>query len=244
MAKTNQSAVFTFRVLEELASRQPIGVSTLARELDEPKSNVQRALATLEEAGWIRPDSETRAQWVLGYKLLSVSRQVGNERCLRDLAVPHLELLSLETGETVGMSMRDGDHWIIVDVREGSHPVRAVAQIGVRTPLEVAGTGHAILTYLSDEERERILSHRHVGREQRRLIQERMKVIRRDGFAYSKGEMLEGVAAVAAPIFDAGGRPVATIGITVPSHRVTPAMIKKFGEKAVQATLAISKALR
>lgn len=241
MARINQSAVFTLRMLEELARRQPVGVSTLARELGIPKSNVQRALATLEEAGWIRPDSDVGSQWVLGYKVLSIARQVGNEHCLRDLAVPQLELLSLETGETVGMAMRDGDHWVIVEVREGSHPVRAVTQVGVRMPLEIAGTGHLILAYLPEEERNCILDHRGVAEPQRRLIRERIVTIRRDGFAYSKGEMLEGVAAVVAPIFDTANRPVGTVGITVPSHRVTPVSIKSLGARAVAVGAEITR---
>lgn len=244
MAKINQSAVFTLRVLEELGRRQPIGVSVLARELGIPKSNVQRALATLEKAGWIRPDGATGAQWVLSYKVLAVGRQVGNERHLRDLAVPVIERLSLETGETVGMAMRDGDHWVIVEKRDGSNPVRAVTHVGVRTPLEVSGTGHAILAYLPDDEREQILAHRGVDRAQRRMLLERIRTIRRDRFAYSRGEMLEGVAAVAAPIFDVADRPIATLGVTMPSHRVTQGAIRKMGDKAVQAAAVITKAMR
>ncbi len=247
MARINQSAAFTLQVLEQLAKCQPAGVSTLARDLGTPKSNVQRALMTLRETGWIRSHNEAQgpgAQWILGHKLLSIGGQVGNERHLRDLVIPHLELLRLESGETVGLAMRDGDHWVIVDVREGSHPVRAVANIGTRTPLDISGTGHLILAYLSEEEREQVLSHRKVGRRQRRLIQQRIREIHRDGFVYSKGEMLEGAAAVAAPILDASGRLAATIGITVPTHRVTPAIVRKFGEKALLATRAISKALR
>ena len=244
MGRTNQSAVFTLRVLEELAQRQPIGVSALAREIGVPKSNLQRALATLEEAGWIRPDGDAGSQWILGYKLLVVGRQVGNEHRLRDLAAPQLELLSVETGETVGLSLRDGDHWVIADIHEGWQPVRAVVQVGVRTPLDVSGTGHAILAYLPDAERDRILDHRGVDAGQRRLIDERIVTIRHDGFAYSKGEMLEGVAAVAAPILDATGRPVGALGITVPSHRVTDEAIRNLGARAVQAAGEISRALR
>lgn len=244
MAKINQSAVFTLRVLEELGRRQPVGVSALARELGVPKSNVQRALATLDQAGWIRPAGDAAAQWVLTYKVLAIGRQVGNERHLRDLAVPVIERLSLETGETVGLAMRDGDHWVIVDKRDGSYTLRAVTHVGVRTPLEVSGTGHAMLAYLPDEEREQILVHHKVGQAQRRMLLQRIRTIRRDGFAYSRGEMLEGVAAVAAPIFDVADRPIATLGITMPSHRVTQGAIRKAGEMAVQAAAVITKAMR
>ncbi|MDX6434302.1 MAG: IclR family transcriptional regulator, acetate operon repressor, partial [Streptosporangiaceae bacterium] len=50
-----QNVLNTLRVLEEVAARQPVGVAELARATDIPKSSVQRALRTLQTAGWIRP---------------------------------------------------------------------------------------------------------------------------------------------------------------------------------------------
>ena len=61
--KRSQSASRVLSVLELIASRQPIGVSALAKLLDEDKSAVQRAIMTLADAGWIRiaPEPPTRS---------------------------------------------------------------------------------------------------------------------------------------------------------------------------------------
>ena len=43
----------TLAVCEAVSVHQPIGVRELAREIDMPKSSVQRALETLHAAGWL-----------------------------------------------------------------------------------------------------------------------------------------------------------------------------------------------
>ena len=53
------------RVFEEVAARQPVGLSELARRLDLPKATVQRALTTLEASGWLRHDISQPGLWVV-----------------------------------------------------------------------------------------------------------------------------------------------------------------------------------
>ena len=50
--------LISLQILEEVASRQPIGTSELARHLDLSKTTVHRALMSLSEAGWIISESE------------------------------------------------------------------------------------------------------------------------------------------------------------------------------------------
>lgn len=70
-----QSVLNALRVLEEVAARQPVGVADLARALDLPKSSAQRALRTLDTAGWIRPAGGEVTRWVLTTKALQVGRR-------------------------------------------------------------------------------------------------------------------------------------------------------------------------
>ena len=49
-----------------------------------------------------------------------------------------------------------------------------------------------------------------------------LAVIRTVGFATSVGERLEGVASVAAPVFDYDGYPVAVLAVSGPSARLDP----------------------
>ena len=56
------AVVSAFRVLEAVSTMQPVGLSDLARQVELPKSTVQRSLLTLAEVGWLRstPTQPTR----------------------------------------------------------------------------------------------------------------------------------------------------------------------------------------
>ena len=60
------------RVLEEVAARQPVGVSDLSRALDLPKTPVPRAVTTLAGAGWWRTTGPGPAAWFAGRTLSEV----------------------------------------------------------------------------------------------------------------------------------------------------------------------------
>ena len=83
-----QSVLNTLRVLEEVASRQPIGVGQLARVLQMPKSSVQRALVALHTGGWIRPASGEVTRWVMTTRALAVGGRVGSADVWRKRNVP------------------------------------------------------------------------------------------------------------------------------------------------------------
>jgi IclR family acetate operon transcriptional repressor len=98
----------TLRVLEEVATRQPVGVGELARVLDMPKSSVQRALHTLNSAGWIRPATGEITRWAATTKALDVGRHASGGLGLRDAAMPVMEDLRRRTEETIHLTVPEG----------------------------------------------------------------------------------------------------------------------------------------
>src|SRR5687767_953048 len=101
------SVVSAFRVLEAVAEKQPIGLSELARHVELPKSTTQRCLLTLEEIGWVQQSSSSPTRWGLTYRILSLSRQAGEQHGLRTLALPVMNDLQLATTETVHLAAPD-----------------------------------------------------------------------------------------------------------------------------------------
>src|SRR5262245_60272422 len=98
----------TFRVLEEVAQLQPVGVSELARSTGMPKSTVQRCLLTLQYVGWLRMVDPTRAKWGVTTKPLGIGLRAAGEEGLREAAQPFLDELRTVTSETVHLAVRDG----------------------------------------------------------------------------------------------------------------------------------------
>ena len=84
----------TLQLLEEVALRQPVGVSELARVLQLPKTTVHRALKTLANSGWIAATEEARPSWAITLRVLTVgAHAVSAQARLRSVAIPVMEEL-------------------------------------------------------------------------------------------------------------------------------------------------------
>src|SRR5699024_5701989 len=104
-----------------------------------------------------------------------------------------------------------------------SQVVRTVNPIGDRSPLHAASVGKAVLAHLPEPSLALVLER---GLEQytpqtadRERLQQQLAEIRRVGYAVNDREYRAAVSAIAAPIFDAQGAPIASLCISMPSSR-------------------------
>ena len=82
-----RSVLTALRILEEVAARQPVGVSDLSRALGLPKSSVQRGVRTLHEAAWLKPTDTTPTRWQLSLKALTVGLAATAATGLQEIAL-------------------------------------------------------------------------------------------------------------------------------------------------------------
>jgi IclR family acetate operon transcriptional repressor len=128
--KRSHSGSRVLAVLEAIASHQPIGVSALARLLDEDKSAMQRTLMTLADEGWIRAVRELPVRWEVTARILAVANAAQGNNDLRQRARPFLEKLRDDSGETVLLVLPDQQNFVIADVAESREILRLVPSIG------------------------------------------------------------------------------------------------------------------
>ncbi|MFI9503446.1 IclR family transcriptional regulator [Nocardia sp. NPDC052566] len=232
----------TLRVLEEVAARQPIGVGELARVLEMPKSSVQRALVTLDTAGWIRPAAGEVTRWVLTTKALAVGSRAGGDLGLRGAALPIMEDLRRHTEETVHLTVPEGGKMVLIERLETDKPVRTAMALGHALPFHASANGKAVLAY-SDPE----LVGQLLGNEMPRYtdttitdpaeLRAELTVVRDRGFAVNRGEWRSDVGAVAAAVLDGNGQPIASLSVNIPIGRLTAESEPFFGA-AVHAAAA------
>ena len=146
-----QSVLNTLRVLEEVASRQPIGVGQLARVLQMPKSSVQRALVALHTGGWIRPASGEVTRWVMTTRALAVGGRVGGDLDLRATALPIMEDLRRHTEETIHLTVPEDGKMVLIERLETDKPVRISMALGHALPMHASANGKAVLANSSPE---------------------------------------------------------------------------------------------
>jgi DNA-binding IclR family transcriptional regulator len=68
-----------------------------------------------------------------------------------------------------------------------------------------------------------------------------LSITKRDGFSVSVQEYEEGINAVAAPIFDTRGRPIASIAIAGPAYRLSEEKMGAIGPDVVSICKKISE---
>jgi len=212
--KPSQSGARILAALEKIAANQPVGVSELARLLETNVAAAQRAIATLADAGWIRPAAGGPTRWELTALIHAVAQYAYGSNDLRRRARGALEELWRETGESVLLIVPVDGKFIVVDVLESSHYVRTAPPVGMIVPAKASATAWAMLPYMSAEQQLEFMGEPPDSETRRRFEETRER-----GYAVSRGDVFAGSTNVAAPIFEVDGRLVGAVLISVPNDR-------------------------
>ena len=237
--KPSQSASRVLATLAMVAEHQPVGISELAGLLGADKSAVQRALVTLADDGWIRAAPGKQRRWEVTGRIHAVSQiahLAGGSQDLRDRARPALQALREETGETVILNVPEGDRFVISDVLESRQYLRIVPAVGMIVQTLGSATGRALLPYMSEQRQLEFLG----GPPDAALLKEFAATVAR-GYSTSCDELAAGSTNLAAPIFEADGRPVGVVLVSVPSDRVTPDDYPRIGAAVAATARKISR---
>jgi DNA-binding IclR family transcriptional regulator len=196
----------------------------VARELNVHRSTALRLLGTLERHAIVERDQRT-ARYRLGRRIPQLASVVTGEFDLRYVARPVCEQLARAAGETATLDMLVGDVIVPIEQATASTSVVSVNWLGRRTPVHCTASGKAILAFLPDAERERLLS-RPLERVTAHTITERNELeaqlanVHQSGIARTFEELELGLDAIAAPVFGADGGVVAALDVSGPSHRL------------------------
>jgi IclR family transcriptional regulator, KDG regulon repressor len=243
-----KTVVKCLKLIEALSRGSgPQGITELARELKLGKSNIHRLVNTLEEMGYARrlPDL---GKYEPTLKLWEVGVQILQRLDVRDAARTHMQWLTEKIRETVHLSVLDDCDVVYIDKIESDYPVRAYSQLGGRAPAYCVATGKALLSCLTDD---RVLAAcpklkaltPNTIQTHDALLKD-LAAVRRQGYAVNNGERWPNVAGAASPIYDSNGRAIAAIGISGPTERLKPRILRRIGANEVAtAARMISAAL-
>jgi DNA-binding IclR family transcriptional regulator len=193
-----------------------------------PKTTVFRLLSNLVARGFCEWDSQA-GKYSLGFEFVRLADIRRRQSNVHDVAIPVMREIRNQVNETVILSVRSGDARVHIDFVEGLHPMRRMADLGVRAPLYAGAASKVLLAGMEDEEIREYLDRTDLTAFQKTTITDsavlwrEIRTIRKRGFAESKGELFPGGGALAAPIKDFSGRTVAVMDILTPEHRYTAA---------------------
>jgi DNA-binding IclR family transcriptional regulator len=225
-----------------------LSMTQIAEQIGIHKSTVHRLLATLEARRFVQRDPETGI-YRLGIRLLQMAYLTLEQNDLRRIATPFLRYLCDQYLETIHLAVLDDTDVVYTNIIESPQRVKLAASLGQRLPAFATASGKAILAFTSEEKVRQILRRGMPRYTQTTLLSPEalfndLRQIREQGFALSEAEYEEGINAVAAPIFDPDGQPVASVAIAGPAYRLSHQLMLDIGPVAVQTTREISNELK
>jgi DNA-binding IclR family transcriptional regulator len=202
-----------------------LSMTQIAEQVGIHKSTVHRLLATLENKRFVQRDQET-GNYRLGIRLFQMAYLTLEHNELRQLVTPFLRYLSEQYKENIHLAVLDDIDVIYMNIIESHQRVKLAAALGQRLPAFATASGKAILAFLPEEAVQRILKRGMPQYTQNTPISldaffEDLRRVREQGYALSEQEYEEEINAVAAPIFDSEGKPIASVAIAGPSYRLT-----------------------
>ena len=242
-----QSVERAVAILNAFSAEEPeLGVTELADRLDLHKSTVHRFLVNLEAAGLVERNRHT-ARYRLGLRIFELGGLVLQQMSLWDEALPFLEGLVRDSGETGHLAVLDGGEAVYIEKVEARKALRIPSAIGRGYPAHATSLGKLLLAHLTADARDLVLAERGLARctpntiTGRDQLNTELDLIRSQGFAVDDEEYEEGLRCIGAPIVGHTGHVVAAIGIGGPVTRVTPRRVGELAELVMSAAASLSR---
>lgn len=207
------TVLFAFR-----ADDHGVSLAELGRRTGLPKATLHRVVGDLVD---VRLLERTGNHYALSGQVFQLGLRASVERGLLEVATPFMEDLYERTHQTVHLGVLDGDCVVYVAKIAGHRQVEAPSRIGGRMPLHCTAIGKALLAYSSPDTWARVMAAGLPRRTPRTitapgLLRQHLVRVAERGVAFEHEESTVGIACVAAPVLDAGDRPLAALSVTGP----------------------------
>lgn len=237
------------RILDAFgAEGTDLSLSELVAAAGLPKTTVHRLCQELVEWGLLERVEAHRYR--LGLVLWELGQRVPRQRALRDVALPHMERLLLDTGETVHCAILDGTEVLYIEKLTLLHGQPRPSRVAGRLPLHCTATGKALLAHAAPALVGQVLSSPLERRTPYTitapgLLARQLEIIRRTGLAAECEETRLGYRSLAAAVFGPGNVLAGAVSLTaplrgVPERRVATAV--KAAAEAIGRQMCMSSA--
>jgi DNA-binding IclR family transcriptional regulator len=224
-------------ILEHLAdANTPLSRTEIAKGLGRAPAELFRMLNCLEQRGYVLRDADS-GKYRLSMRLYAMGSQADPARLLRDAARQPMEELAETTGQSCHLSVRHGDHLLIL--MEWLPPKKICLAVGVGTslPLSRTSSGKLILSGLGQDELEAFLARDDYFQSAKSRAQAAFKreleEIRKNGSITAPSSITSGVIDCAMPVGIPG---------TITSAVIAVSQVCPNDADAVDCTAAIRRA--
>ncbi len=205
----------------------PVSLKQLALETGLHPSTAHRILAAMASSGFV--ERAEPGTYRLGIRLLELGNVVKSRISIREAAMPLMQRLHIQLGESVNLGVRQGDEIVYVErTSSGRSSIRVVHLVGARAPLHVTAVGKL---YLAEDGPQKIRDYAKrtglpgftsTSLTTLNSLEREIDRVRRHGVAFDNEEIELGLRCIAAPVRDDTGELVAGLSVSAPADRHSP----------------------
>jgi len=232
-------------IIEELAhSREPLGLTELARRTSLSKSTVHRILGTLLERDYAKKNHD--GVYTIGPKMFNTLSYHINSLELQAEAKPHLDALQKTLGLTVYLGVMDGPFVSIIERQATDRSDDDFTQVGHRYPAHCSSMGKCLMACLSSEELEEVLFEYELKPYTENTITDKrdfikhLHQVRKQGWAMDNEESEENHRCIAAPVYSYRGDAIAVVGVSGVNDELPDEKAEHIANQVVQAAQKVS----
>jgi DNA-binding IclR family transcriptional regulator len=234
-------------VLEMFGPQTPdLGVVDVSRGLGVPGPTAYRLLSTLESRGFLKQHPTTR-RYSLGLKLFEIGARISTGLGLVDIARPHLVELVRRTEESAYLAIWDRGESLSIDKVDSPLQLYLRSTVGTRRPVNGASTGKVLLAYQPPEVVEEVLANLKAHTDQSitdpAYMRAELEQVRRQGYAVNRGEFHPQASGIAAPVWNRHEEMIASIGLGIPTSRMSEERLPELLSVLFETTYAVSTQL-
>ncbi|HUN78632.1 MAG TPA: IclR family transcriptional regulator [Solirubrobacteraceae bacterium] len=230
------------------------GIADMAEALNLGRSTTHRYATTLVTLGYLEQGPSRKYR--LAARVSDFGLAMLDSLAIRDVARERLRELRAQTGRTVALAILDGAEVTYIDrwqgSRRGQYAIDLGVGVGTRLPAHSSAAGKALLACLPAAEQRELISDLRLSKRAPRSITtkaalraELERIAATHGaLAVEDEELLAGRRAIAAPIFDGDGYPIAAIELAAPTDAFTrEQLVQRIGPQVFAAARRVTAEL-
>jgi DNA-binding IclR family transcriptional regulator len=212
------SVATTLSIIEQLAQAPgPVGLRELSRRIGIPKPRIHRHLRTLVQLGYATQEPRGD-RYCLTLKLSHLGRALAEQSDLHVVARSVMAALRERAGQSVMIGQIEDDGVRVIDILRNGSNVEISSRPGTLFDFHCTAQGKVALAFGAPRLWKRMESaplRQWTDATITDIDRLRAEIdrVRHVGWAVAPGEILDGINALAAPIFDGGGALAGTIGV-------------------------------
>lgn len=232
-ASLDSPAAKVIAVLNAVAGRGTVSVSSIATELAIPPPTIHRIANELERLGYLQREPGSR-QLTVSAPLIDLASSVLAAASNRAAVQVILRTTSETIGEMCSLGVQVGDEVVYVASAEPQQDLMVSFRAGRKAPLFCTSSGRLFLARFSDEELRRYLDG---GRRKAytRYTQTRadritvdVRRVREQGFAMSNQEYMLHIVGAAVPVVAPHRKLIAALSVAALNVRVSVGRLREF----------------